>query len=90
MNHIRSILTLACLATLAAAAGAQGQGQRPGLGITDIMRAGPRLAPAPAAPRTAPPAAPAAPVQRSAEYIVALVNSSPSPTPKCRRGSSES
>ncbi|CAN7698855.1 peptidylprolyl isomerase [Variovorax sp. LjRoot290] len=77
MNHIRSILTLACLATLAAAAGAQGQGQRPGLGITDIMRAGPRLAPAPAAPRTAPPAAPAAPVQRSAEYIVALVNSEP-------------
>ncbi|CAN7713269.1 MULTISPECIES: peptidylprolyl isomerase [unclassified Variovorax] len=74
MNHIRSILTLACLATLAAAAGAQGQGQRPGLGITDIMRAGPRLAPAPAAPRTAPPAAP---VQRSAEYIVALVNSEP-------------
>jgi peptidyl-prolyl cis-trans isomerase SurA len=76
MNHIRSILTLACLATLAAAAGAQGQGPRSGagLGITDIMRAGPRLAPAPAAPRAAPPAAP---VQRSAEYIVALVNSEP-------------
>jgi peptidyl-prolyl cis-trans isomerase SurA len=74
MNHIRSILTLACLATLAAAAGAQGQGSRPGVGITDIMRAGPRLAPAPAAPRTAP-AAPTA--QRSAEYIVALVNSEP-------------
>jgi len=74
MNHIRSILTLACLATLAAAAGAQGQGSRPGVGITDIMRAGPRLAPAPAAPR----AAPAAPTgQRSAEYIVALVNSEP-------------
>jgi peptidyl-prolyl cis-trans isomerase SurA len=76
MNHIRSILTLACLATLAAAAGAQGQGPRPGagLGITDIMRARPSLAPAPAAPRAAPPAAP---VQRSAEYIVALVNSEP-------------
>ena len=74
MNHIRSILTLACLATLAAAAGAQGQGSRPGVGITDIMRAGPRLAPAPAAPRAAP-AAPTA--QRSAEYIVALVNSEP-------------
>jgi peptidyl-prolyl cis-trans isomerase SurA len=76
MNHIRSILTLACLATLAAAAGAQGQGQRSGagLGITDIMRGGPRLAPAPAAPRAAPPAAP---VQRAAEYIVALVNSEP-------------
>lgn len=74
MNYIRSILTLACLATLAAAAGAQGQGSRPGVGITDIMRAGPRLAPAPAAPRAAP-AAPTA--QRSAEYIVALVNSEP-------------
>jgi len=73
MNHIRSILTLACLATLAAAAGAQGQGSRPGVGITDIMRAGPRLAP-PAAPR----AAPSAPItRRSAEYIVALVNSEP-------------
>lgn len=74
MNHIRSILTLACLTTLAAAAGAQGQGSRPGVGITDIMRVGPRLAPAPAAPRAAP-AAPTA--QRSAEYIVALVNSEP-------------
>jgi peptidyl-prolyl cis-trans isomerase SurA len=74
MNHIRSILTLACLATLAAAAGAQGLGSRPGIGITDIMRAGPRLAPAPA-PRAAAPSAP--PVQRAAEYIVALVNSEP-------------
>lgn len=72
MNHIRSILTLACLATLAAAAGAQGLGSRPGVGITDIMRAGPRLAPPPAAPRTAAPA-----VQRAAEYIVVLVNSEP-------------
>ncbi|MDM0075270.1 peptidylprolyl isomerase [Variovorax sp. J2P1-59] len=67
MNHIRSILTLACLATLATASGAQGTG------ITDIMRSGPRLAAPPTAPR-----APAAPtVQRSAEYIVALVNSEP-------------
>ncbi|MDR6534584.1 peptidylprolyl isomerase [Variovorax soli] len=74
MNHIRSILTLACLAMLAAAAGAQTQGSRPGVGITDIMRAGPRLAPPPPAPRAAP-ATPAA--QRSAEYIVALVNSEP-------------
>lgn len=74
MNHIRSILTLACLATLAAAAGAQGQGSRPGVGITDIMRAGPSLAPAPAAPRAAPSAAI---TRRSAEYIVALVNSEP-------------
>lgn len=77
MNHIRSILTLACLATLAAAAGAQGQaGSRPGVGITDIMRGGPRLAPVPAAPRAAPAPAPST-TQRSAEYIVALVNSEP-------------
>lgn len=66
MKHIRSILTLACLATLATASGAQG------LGITDIMRAGPRLAAPPTTPRT-----PAPNVQRSAEYIVALVNSEP-------------
>ncbi|MBB3180422.1 peptidylprolyl isomerase [Variovorax sp. Sphag1AA] len=66
MKHIRSILTLACLATLAASASAQG------LGITDIMRAGPRIVP------PAPPVgAPAPNVQRSAEYIVALVNSEP-------------
>lgn len=65
MKHIRSILTLACLATLASASGAQG--------ITDIMRAGPRVAPpVPAQPRAAVPN-----VQRSAEYIVALVNSEP-------------
>lgn len=74
MNHIRSILTLACLAALAAASGAQGL--RPGSGITDIMRSGPRLAPPPAAPSAG--AAPQAPTgQRSAEYIVALVNSEP-------------
>ena len=70
MNHFRSTLTLACLATLAAAAGAQGAG------ITDIMRAGPRPAPTLAAP--AAPRAPAPTAQRSAEYIVALVNSEPS------------
>jgi len=68
MKHIRSILSLACLATLAATAGAQ-QGFRSGGGITDIMRTGPRLA--------APAARPAAPVQRAAEFIVALVNSEP-------------
>jgi peptidyl-prolyl cis-trans isomerase SurA len=74
MNHIRSTLTLACLAALAAAAGAQGL--RPGMGITDIMRGGGRLAPSLAAPRANPaPAGPA--VQRSAEFIVALVNSEP-------------
>jgi peptidyl-prolyl cis-trans isomerase SurA len=66
MKHIRSILTLVCLAALAAASGAQG------LGITDIMRAGPRLVPPPA-----PQSAPLPNVQRSAEYIVALVNSEP-------------
>jgi len=65
MKHIRSILTLACVATLAASAGAQG------LGITDIMRAGPRIVPPPAA------STPAPNVQRAAEYIVALVNSEP-------------
>lgn len=65
MKHIRSILTLACMATLATASGAQG--------ITDIMRSGPRIAPpVPADTRAAPPN-----VQRSAEYIVALVNSEP-------------
>ena len=65
MKHIRSILTLVCLATLAAASGAQG--------ITDIMRAGPRVAPpVPTAPQAAVPN-----VQHSAEYIVALVNSEP-------------
>ncbi|MDM0111766.1 peptidylprolyl isomerase [Variovorax sp. J22R133] len=57
-------------------------------GITDIMRAGPGIAAPQAAPPAAAPApapAPAAastapagpPVQRSAEYIVALVNSEP-------------
>jgi peptidyl-prolyl cis-trans isomerase SurA len=67
MNHIRSIITLACLAALAAGSGAQG--------ITDIMRGGgPRAVPA----RSAPSASAPAPVgQRSAEYIVALVNSEP-------------
>ena len=73
MKYIRSIITLGCLAAMAATAGAQGF--RSGSGITDIMRAGPRLGPPPVQ-RT--PAAPtAAPVQRSAEYIVALVNSEP-------------
>jgi len=43
MKHIRSTLTLACLAALAAASGAQGL--QPATGITDIMRGGGRLAP---------------------------------------------
>ncbi|MFM9923898.1 peptidylprolyl isomerase [Variovorax sp. H27-G14] len=73
MKHIRSIITLGCLAAMAATAGAQGF--RSGGGITDIMRAGPRLGPPVARP--APSTAPAAPVQRSAEFIVALVNSEP-------------
>jgi len=69
MQHpLRSSLTLACLAALVAASGAHAQG------ITDIMRTGPRVAVPPA-----PPARPATspPVQRAAEYIVALVNSEP-------------
>ncbi|MET3493923.1 peptidylprolyl isomerase [Variovorax boronicumulans] len=74
MKHIRSIITLGCLAAMAATSGAQGF--RSGSGITDIMRAGPRLGPPPVQQR-APAAAPAAPVQRAAEYIVALVNSEP-------------
>ena len=73
MKHIRSILTLGCLAALAASSGAQGLRPGGGSGITDIMRAGPRLAPPPARPAPST----AAPVQRSAEYIVALVNSEP-------------
>jgi peptidyl-prolyl cis-trans isomerase SurA len=73
MKHIRSIITLGCLAAMAATAGAQGF--RSGSGITDIMRAGPRLGPPAARPPAAAPAA--APVQRSAEFIVALVNSEP-------------
>ena len=55
MKHIRSILSLACLATLAATAGAQ-QGFRSGGGITDIMRTGPRLAAPAARPRAVCPA----------------------------------
>ena len=79
MNALRSSLSLAILALLTTAASAQAPAarnaapqQRSG-GITDIMRAGPSVAvPPPAAPaRTAPP------VQRAAEYIVALVNSEP-------------
>jgi len=41
MKYIRSIITLGCLAAVAATSGAQGF--RSGTGITDIMRAGPRL-----------------------------------------------
>ena len=48
-----------------------------GTGITDIMRAGPRLAPVNPSANPAPTPAATAPVQRSAEYIVALVNSEP-------------
>ncbi|RYF62678.1 MAG: molecular chaperone SurA, partial [Comamonadaceae bacterium] len=78
MNALRSTLSLAILALLASTAAAQAPAarnagpQRSG-GITDIMRAGPSVAvpPPAAAARTAPP------VQRAAEYIVALVNSEP-------------
>lgn len=79
MKLLRSTAIGACLGALmlASAAQAQGLGLRPsgGTGITDIMRGGPRVnATAPGAA-----AVPAPPVtgQRSAEYIVALVNSEP-------------
>jgi peptidyl-prolyl cis-trans isomerase SurA len=82
MSPLRIHLSALCLAALAAAGVAQAQ--QPGTrtaqapaprGITDIMRAPPRLAPPSAAPA---PVAPAAPTgQRTAEYIVALVNSEP-------------
>ena len=78
MNYFRSTLTLACFATLVVTSGAQAQGFRPsGHGITDIMRAGPRVTPAtgPVAPATVASSGPA--VQRPAEFIVALVNSEP-------------
>jgi peptidyl-prolyl cis-trans isomerase SurA len=62
MKYLRSIVTLACLATLAAASGAQG--------ITGFTSPSLRLLPAPSA-------AARPEVQRSAEYIVALVDSEP-------------
>ncbi|RYF70818.1 MAG: hypothetical protein EOO22_13650 [Comamonadaceae bacterium] len=77
MNHIRTTtLTLACLAALAASSVAQAQGARPAAsrGITDIVRGG-VFAPPPV-PTGARPVAPST-AQRSAEYIVALVNSEP-------------
>ena len=77
MNPLRPTFTLACLALLAASWGAQAQSPR--LGITDIMRAGPRAAappPAAAVPRAGAAVTPSA-VQRPAEFIVALVNSEP-------------
>ena len=79
MNVLRTTLSLALLALTATAANAQTsvmprtaapQPQRSG--ITDIMRAGPSVAVPAAATRAAQP-----PVQRAAEYIVALVNSEP-------------
>ena len=81
MTFLRTTLTLACVAALAATSGvqAQGLGMRPGggTGITDIMRGGPRVnAPAPV-PRAATAPLPAPAGQRAAEYIVALVNSEP-------------
>ncbi|AMM24768.1 peptidylprolyl isomerase [Variovorax sp. PAMC 28711] len=79
MKHFRiTTLTLACVAALAAASAvhAQAQGFRTGSGrgITDIVRGGVTAPPAVPSnrPATAGPA-----VQRSAEYIVALVNSEP-------------
>ncbi len=82
MNHLRPPIALACVALLAAASFAHAQqgirsppGSGRSLGITDLMRNPAALAPATRAVR--PPGPAAAPVQRSAEYIVALVNSEP-------------
>ena len=78
MNHFRTTtLTLACLAALAASSGVQAQGIRPSgsRGITDIVRGG-VTAPPPVATGAARAPAPST-AQRSAEYIVALVNSEP-------------
>ena len=82
MKHLRTPLALTCAGLLAAASlAAHGQQSTrsttaPGraLGITDLMRNPAALA---APPRVARPPAPAATQQRSAEYIVALVNSEP-------------
>ncbi|MDA7419220.1 peptidylprolyl isomerase [Xenophilus arseniciresistens] len=75
MNALRTTLSLALLALTAAASHAQSSAPRTAAparaGITDIMRAGPSVAVPPPAARAA------APVQRAAEYIVALVNSEP-------------
>ncbi|VWX59428.1 Chaperone SurA [Burkholderiales bacterium 8X] len=73
MKNIRSILGFTCLAAAAATVGAQGF--RPGTGITDIMRSGPRIVPPPADAGRA--GAPTSTAQRPAEFIVALVNSEP-------------
>ncbi|RZI93759.1 MAG: molecular chaperone SurA [Variovorax sp.] len=78
MNHFRTTtLTLACLAALAASSVVQAQGFRPsgGRGITDIVRGG-VTAPPPVPTGVARQPAPST-AQRSAEYIVALVNSEP-------------
>ncbi len=77
MNHFRlSTLALACLVALSAASGAQAQpAARQRLGITQIMRSPDLLAPPLRAPSAGASAAPSG--QRSAEYIVALVNSEP-------------
>jgi peptidyl-prolyl cis-trans isomerase SurA len=78
MKHLRSTLTLAIVAALAAASGAHAQGLRSGTtatqarGITDIMRAPQRFNAPSSTPRAAGPAK-----QQAAEYIVALVNSEP-------------
>ncbi|MEJ8857220.1 peptidylprolyl isomerase [Variovorax robiniae] len=84
MKHLRSTPTLAIVTALAMTFGAQAQGLRPAAtsngspapsrGITDIMKS-PQGFVVPPAQQARPPAAPA--VQRSAEYIVALVNSEP-------------
>jgi peptidyl-prolyl cis-trans isomerase SurA len=77
MNHFRiTTLTLACVAALATACAVQAQGfQTSGSrGITDIVRGAVQAPPPVRANRPVPTGSTA---QRSAEYIVALVNSEP-------------
>lgn len=78
MNPFRiTTLALACLTALAATTAVQAQGFRPSgsRGITDVVR-GSLIAPPPVTARTKAAPTPST-AQRSAEYIVALVNSEP-------------
>ncbi|MET0207757.1 MAG: peptidylprolyl isomerase [Burkholderiaceae bacterium] len=85
-SHPHRAVSAACaalLAVVAFGAQAQQQGQRPastpsrGLGITDLMRNPSTLSAPSRAVRPVLPSLGGVPTQRSAEYIVALVNSEP-------------